>query len=424
MKILALNAGSSSQKSALYDLDSHAVASFDAAPPLWWAYTEWGVGAQQAKMTVGTAHGAHSEEQRPMASRADHLDAMLATLWSGDTKTLDGPHQIEAVGHRVVHGGPDYSASIPITPDVTQTIARLAAFAPEHNPAAVEGIEAVTRTLGATPQVAVFDTAFHSTLPEVARVYPGPYSWYEQGIRRYGFHGISHHYLSVRAAQLLARDPRGLRLITCHLGGGCSLAAVRDGLSIETTMGFTPLEGVMMGSRSGSVDPGILLYLLRQPGATADTLSDTLNHQSGLKGVSGISSDIRPILQARDQGDTRAHLALDIYVHRLRAGIGAMLAALGGVDALIFGGGVGENVPLVREQACAAFEFLGLRLDTTRNAQVPSDQDRDVSAVDSPIRALVVHTQEDWMIACDCWNVIHPRDEAPSTASTVSTVQP
>ncbi len=254
------------------------------------------------------------------------------------------------------------------------------------------------------PQVAVFDTAFHAQLPLATTVYPIPYQWFEKGIRRYGFHGISHRYCADRAAQILGRDLQELRLITCHLGNGCSLAAIQDGHSIDTTMGFTPLEGLMMGSRSGSVDPGILIYLLRQEGFSADLLDEMLNKSSGLKGVSGVSADVRQILAAISENNAQAKLAFDVYIHRLRAQIGAMAASLKGLDGLVFTAGVGENSLEVRAAACEGFEFLGLKIDPEKNANAPKDQ--DISTSDSTVRVLVIQTQEDWSIAQECWQIL------------------
>jgi acetate kinase len=252
-------------------------------------------------------------------------------------------------------------------------------------------------------QVAVFDTAFHASLPPPAYVYPGPYEWLGEGIRRYGFHGISHQYTSRRAAAILGKDLASLRMITCHLGNGCSLAAIRDGISIDTTMGFTPLEGLMMGTRSGTIDPGIIIHLVRHRGYRAEALDRVLNKESGLRGVSGISGDMRTVLAAVDRGDARAQLAFDVYVHRLRSEIGAMLASLGGLDALVFAAGVGENSPQVRAQAVAGFAFLGAKLDEAKNAQSPPDA--DIAAPDSAVRVLVVHTQEEWEIARESFRV-------------------
>jgi acetate kinase len=251
--------------------------------------------------------------------------------------------------------------------------------------------------------VAVFDTAFHRDLPLAAAVYPGPYAWFTDGIRRYGFHGINHRYCAERAALLLGRDPAQLRLVICHLGNGCSLAAVRDGRSVDTTMGFTPLEGLMMGTRSGSIDPGILTYLARRFQLTSEQLDDVLNTKSGLLGISGVSADMRQILAARAAGHERATLAFDIYVHRLRAGIGAMAAALGGIDALVFTAGIGEHSPEVRAAACEQLGHLGVLLDDARNAE--SRGDRDIARSDAGVRVLIVRAEEDWMIARDCWRL-------------------
>jgi acetate kinase len=401
MRVLVLNAGSSSQKSRLYELGE--ALPTEPPAPLWNAQVDWSERPGTAELTIQTAAG-EAKQQRPADNRRDLIAALLASLWSGPHPVVAGPEAIDVVGHRVVHGGPEFQQSVRVTPEVKAAIARNGAFAPEHNPAALEGIEVAGRLLGPrVPQVAVFDTAFHAHLPPAAAVYPGPYAWVEQGIRRYGFHGISHQYCAERAARILGRDLAGLRLITCHLGNGCSLAAIRDGRSIDTTMGLTPLEGLMMGSRSGTVDPGILIYLMRQHSETADRLDDTLNHDSGLKGISGVGGDMRQVLAARDAGNARAALAIDMYVHRLCSFIGAMLATLGGVDALVFAGGVGEHAAEIRARACAAFVFLGLRLDEALNA--PSPADRDVAAPDSTVRVLIVKTQEDWMIARDCWRL-------------------
>jgi acetate kinase len=290
-----------------------------------------------------------------------------------------------------------------VTAEVKTAISRLAELAPAHNPANLEGIVAIEQFLGAVPQVAVFDTAFHAQMPEMAAIYPGPYQWFAEGIRRYGFHGISHQYCAARAAEILDRDLNDLRLVTCHLGNGCSLAAIRGGRSVNTTMGFTPLEGLMMGSRSGSIDPGLLLHLLRQPNYNVDRLGRILNQESGLQGISGLSSDLREILAAMAQGNARAQLAFDAYVHSLRCHIGAMVASLGGLDALVFTAGVGEHAAQVRSAACEGFAFLGLKLDQEKNSQ--SRFDWDIAAPDSTVRVLVIHTEEDWEIARECWKL-------------------
>lgn len=401
MKILVLNAGSSSQKSCLYELNN--ILPDRPLQPLWEAKIDWTHQQGMAELKVTTAKGIQLEEELASESRTDTISRMLETLWRGKTQTINNLNEIDIVGHRVVHGGQDYQQSTLISPDVKKAIARLAVFAPVHNPVNLEGIEILENLLPNVPQIAVFDTAFHSQLPPAAFVYPGPYEWLEDGIRRYGFHGISHQYCARRAAEILGRDLADLRLISCHLGNGCSLAAIRGGVSVDTTMGFTPLEGLMMGSRSGSIDPGIIIHLLRRSDLTAEKLDDILNRNSGLKGISGVSGDMRQIVEAITQGNQRSQLALDIYIHRLRAGIGAMLANLGGLDALIFTAGVGENSAIVRSAASEAFGFMNLKLDGEKNQQVQGDQ--DIAAADSAVRVLVIHTQEDWEIARECWKL-------------------
>jgi len=401
MKILVLNAGSSSQKSCLYELND--VLPDRPPQPLWEAQIDWNHREGVTELKVETASGTEQKEEFASDSREAAISRMLETLWQGKTQVINSLNEIDIVGHRVVHGGQDYQQSTLISPDVKEAIARLSVFAPVHNPVNLEGIEALEKILPNRPQVAVFDTAFHAQLPPAAFVYPGPYEWLEDGIRRYGFHGISHQYCARRAAQILNRDLTHLRLITCHLGNGCSLAAIRGGWSVDTTMGFTPLDGLMMGSRSGAIDPGIIIHLLRRSDLTPEKLDNILNRNSGLKGISGVSSDMRQIGEAITQGNERAQLALDIYIHRLRAGIGAMLASLGGLDALIFTAGVGENSAVVRAAACEAFGFLGLKLDGEKNQHSPVDE--DIAAVDSAARVLVIHTQEDWEIARECWKL-------------------
>jgi len=402
MKILVLNAGSSSQKSRLYEIGGELPGEPPA--PLWEADADWTNHQGMAEIKIkGRAQGPVLQQSIPMGTRATIIKHMLETLWSGTTRVLEQPTEIDIVGHRVVHGGPDYRASTLVTPEVKATIESYAAFAPSHNPANLEGIRVIEQVLPPVPQVAVFDTAFHRQLPLVAAVYPGPYEWFEQGIRRYGFHGISHQYCAQRSAQILGRDLESLRLITCHLGNGCSLAAIQHGHSVDTTMGFTPLEGLMMGSRSGSVDPGVLIHLLQHKGYSADQLDTTLNKASGLQGISGLSSDMRQILHAMAEGNQQARLAFDMFVYRLRFYTGAMLAVLGGLDVLVFTAGIGENAAIVRAAACESLGFLNLKLDPQKNAQAPVDQ--DIATAGSAVRVLVIQTQEDWMIAQECWKL-------------------
>jgi acetate kinase len=401
MKILVLNSGSSSQKCALYELGSEMPA--EPPQPLWETRIEWrGMGAA-AELTVRERGRQPVRKPMRIRSRAHATGQMLALLARGAPSVLRSG-ELSAAGHRIVHGGAAFRAPSLLTARVQAAIARSSEFAPLHNRAELDGIRAVTRLFGSVPQIAVFDTAFHRTLPPAAEAYPGPYGWLRQGIRRYGFHGINHQYAAGRAAELLGARLDELRLVTCHLGNGCSLAAVRGGRSVDTTMGYTPLEGLMMGTRSGSVDPGILIHLMRNHGATAGELDRMLNQRSGLAGISGIGSDMRVLLAAAAKGNRRARLALDMFVHRLRAGIGAMLASLGGADALVFTGGIGENAFAVRAAACAPFRFLGLALDARKNARTGGD--RDIARKDSRVRVLVIRAQEDWAIARECWRIL------------------
>src|ERR1700680_4937357 len=399
MKILVLNSGSSSQKSSLYDI-GNTLPEHPSAPA-WEGKIEWD--GDHADIQAQNSKGVQLKDRVKVASRSDAIERLLDTLWSGKLHVLSAPSEIDVVGHRVVHGGKSLQEATAITPEVKSAIARMSVFAPLHNRAELEGIEIIEKRIGEVLQVAVFDTGFHSRLPEPAAVYPGPYEWLAQGIRRYGFHGINHQYCAERTAQLLGKDLQSLKLVTCHLGNGCSLAAIRDGRSVDTTMGFTPLEGLMMGTRSGSVDPGILTYLMRQKKLTGDQLNEILNKRSGLLGISGISEAMRGILAAVNAGNGRDKLAFDIYVHRLVSAIGAMVAVLGGIDALVFTGGVGENSADVRAAACQNFGYLGLALDAEKNSRSSSDQ--DISVADSSVRILVIRAQEDWEIARQCWRM-------------------
>lgn len=400
MKILVLNGGSSSLKASLYDLAAAAPAN--AERPQWEAHAEWGREACRASIRTRGTEAQH-EMSLAIQSHLDVLRPTMEALWTGPAAVIDGPSRVEAVGHRVVHGGKAFVDTTRITPEVRESIGRQAELAPEHNRLELEAIETAEQIFGtAVPQVAVFDTQFHASMPDEARVYATPFRWYEEGIRRYGFHGISHHYVSRRAAEMMGSTE--LRLVTCHLGNGASLAAVHAGRSIDTTMGFTPLEGLVMGTRSGSIDPGIIIYLVRHCGYGADELDRLLNRESGLKGLSGVSSDMREVLAAVEAGNARARLALDVYVHRLCREIGGMAASMGGVDALVFTAGIGENCAPVRAAACERLAFLGVKFSAPANeSAVP---DCDVAAPESRVRVLVIRTEEDWEIARECARLI------------------
>src|SRR5256885_2123850 len=399
MKILVLNSGSSSQKCSLYEIGENLPD--DPPAPVWEGNIEWH--NEVAKAEVKNAHGVVEKHQVQVSTRAGAVEHLLGTLWDGNTRAVASPDEIRIVGHRVVHGGPRYEEPVLVTSEVKAGIAGVSGFAPLHNRAELEGMEIVEKLLGGIPQVAVFDTGFHRKMPPAAAVYPGPYEWFENGIHRYGFHGINHQYCAARAAHLLGRNLNSLKLVTCHLGNGCSLAAIHQGYSIDTTMGFTPLEGLMMGTRSGSVDPGILTYLMREGQLQAQEIDDVLNKESGLLGISGISGDMREILASVKRGHSRAKLAFDIYVHRLQAGIGAMVAVLGGIDVLVFSAGVGENSTEVRAAVCKPLIFLGLKLDDAANVQRAPDA--DIATPDSAVRVLIIRAQEDWAIAKECWQL-------------------
>ncbi|MDJ1183817.1 acetate kinase [Roseofilum casamattae] len=403
MKILVLNAGSSSQKSCLYNLSDSSSLPDRPPHPLWEATIDWTVSPDYGVMVV-KANGEKCETYLESDRKTEAIAKMLQTLVTGETQVIDQLGEIDIAGHRVVHGGVRYSQATLITPEVKAAIAELIPLAPSHNPAHLRGIEAVESLLPDCPQVAVFDTAFHSQMPEKAALYPIPYSWFEQGVRRYGFHGTSHHYCAVRAAELMGKPLEDLKLITCHLGNGASLAAIANGISIDTTMGFTPLEGLMMGTRSGSIDPAIVLYLMREYQLDVDEIDRLLNKESGLKGISGKSADLRAIFQGIEQGEARSQLAFDVYIHRLRRSLGSMLGSLGGLDTLVFTAGVGENSALVRQKACEGWEFLGLKLDDGKNEESPVDV--DIATADSTVRIYVIHTEEDWAIARQCWHLL------------------
>ncbi|MDJ0845678.1 acetate kinase [Crocosphaera sp.] len=401
MKILVLNAGSSSQKSCLYRIEETTLPKHPLKP-IWTGHIDWTVAEKEGILTV-KANDIKQEIALDVVNKSEAIPIMLNTLIAGKTKVIEQLSEINVVGHRVVHGGIKYTDATKITPEVKAKIAELIPLAPNHNPAHIEGIEAIEKVLGNVLQVAMFDTAFHQTIALENAAYPLPFEWLEKGIRRYGFHGISHEYCAKRAAEILNRPLSSLKIINCHLGNGCSLTAIKDGKSVDTTMGFTPLEGLMMGTRSGSIDPAILIYLMREYGLTADELNTLLNKESGLKGVSGISADVRAILEGMKAHNFRAQLAFDMYIHRLRSQIGSMLAVLGGLDALIFTAGVGENAVLVREKACEGWDFLGLKLDKIKNESFPVDE--DIATKDSSVRILVIHTEEDWAIAQQCWQL-------------------
>jgi acetate kinase len=384
MKVLVCNAGSSSFKFSLFEAASEKLLADGSI--------DWTT--KPALLILRRAGQPEVREELAVQRHADAGARILADLEAGAAPALRSLADLGAVAHRVVHGGNWYTAAVRITPEVKRGIAELAELAPLHNPASLEGIQVVEELLPDVPQVAAFDTAFHATLPEVARTYAVPHQWtHEWGVRRYGFHGLSHSYCAARAAEMTGS--KNQRLIIAHLGNGASVSAVRDGICVDTSMGFTPMEGLVMGTRSGSIDPGILIYLLRHKGLDVEKLDHALNLDSGLLGVSGISPDMRQVLAAsRENQDAR--LAIEVYVHRLRHTIGAMAATLGGADVLVFTGGVGEHASQIREWVCQNLDYLGLQLDRAANATCKPDA--DVALAASPGRVLVIATKEDLSI--------------------------
>jgi acetate kinase len=388
VNVFVLNAGSSSFKAAYFeghestdfspDPDWSAEVSWTQLPAQ--APLEWSAGLDRGTRTVAVdAHG---------AAAAALIDAANETFGIAP----------DIVGHRVVHGLTASRCTI-LDPTVRSLIEKADELAPLHNRAALAGIDAVGTEMPGVLQAVDFDTAFHATLAPAAAAFALPYEWFDKrGIRRYGFHGISHRYCAGRTAALLGRNPVGLRMVSAHLGNGCSLAAIADGKSVDTTMGFTPLDGLMMGSRSGSVDPGLLLYLLRSKAYDVEALDDILNTKSGLAGVSQRSEDVRDVITAAQAGAVPAQLALDMYVRRISAGVAAMTAALGGIDALAFTGGVGEHSAYVRERVCAQLAFLGVALAAEPNG---ADADRALSAPNAAVHVLVIKAREEFAIARD-----------------------
>jgi len=385
VRILLLNAGSSSLKCSLMESTDRTVIARATAD---WAgsitrYERVGPGDQRVSEAV------------PLRGHADAVRYALDDL-ATKAPSSDRP---AAVGHRIVHGG-DLTMPVRITPAVRSRISALADLAPLHNPPGLDTLSAAEAVLPRVPHVAVFDTSFHATLPPAAYTYPLPHAWStDWRIRRYGFHGLSHSYATGRAAELLGRPASELRLITCHLGHGCSAAAVLHGRPIDTTMGFTPLDGLMMATRSGSIDPGIVTHVQCHHGMSTREVEAALNHRSGLLGVSGISADMREVLAARRANHERARLAVDVYVHRVRQAIGALAVTLGGVDALVFTAGVGENSAEIRILVCQRLECLGLELDTDANARCQPDA--DIARTDSRARILVIAAREDLAMLSD-----------------------
>jgi acetate kinase len=396
--VLVLNSGSSSVKFALLASASGERVLEGIAEK---------VGTPGTELRVRQYPGHVVTEQLPEGSYQAVISRILGHLaeaglgTAGDGASAPGQAHLAGAGHRVVHGGERFTASVLVDDEVIAAIRSSSHLAPLHNPANLAGIEAVRAVRPGLPQVAVFDTAFHQTMPPSAFRYAVPEEWYTgHGVRRYGFHGTSYRFVSERAAALLGRPLSGLRLVAAHLGNGCSVAAVRDGASVDTTMGLTPLEGLVMGTRSGDVDPGVFGYLAGRAGLTVDELNEALYTASGLQGLSGVGNDMRTVEAAAAQGDERARLALAVFVHRLAKAIAAMVVGLERLDALVFTGGIGENSAFVRSQVLARLGFLGLTEDAEANARHGRDTGGRIT-LDGPAVAMVVPTDEELMIARD-----------------------
>lgn len=395
MIILVLNCGSSSIKYEVHQMPAHRVLARGLVEKI----REEGANLRQ---TVGDRQ---LRIREPIPDHHAALQWMLHALVESADAPLQSMQDIQAVGHRVVHGGTDFSDSVIIDPQVLAAIERHSDLAPLHNPPNLTGIRVARQVLPQVPQVACFDTAFHATIPAVASTYALPYELCQQhGIRRYGFHGTSHRWVARRAAALLQLPSHEFNGITCHLGNGCSITAVQGGRSVDTSMGLTPLEGLVMGTRTGDFDPAILFYLADK-GHSLSELNTICNKQSGLLGISGLSNDMRSVLEAAERGHQRAALAFDVFCYRLKKYIGSYLAVLGRTDAVVFTGGIGENAPRVRQAVCADLDGLGIAVDASKNLEAHG-QETDVSRPDSRVRVLVVPTDEEAAIASDTYGLV------------------
>ena len=416
MKILVLNSGSSSVKYQVIETDLERMEQ-DRDLALAVGQVEK-IGLSDSRLTLNAPdRPAHSDYREVLEHRAA-IERALKVRTDPEHGVLASVDEIEAVGHRVVHGGEEFASSVLITPEVVAKIESCSVLAPLHNPANLRGFHAAHAALPGVPHVAVFDTAFHQTMPGHAYLYGIPFQLYtKHHLRRYGFHGTSHRYVSYRGCQILGWDRADRRLITVHLGNGCSLAAIDHGRSVDTSMGFTPLEGLLMGTRSGDLDPAIIPWLMAMEELTLHQVNTMLNKHSGLYGVSGVSSDMREVLEARARGRRRADVAFRIFCYRVTKYIGAYAAAMGGVDAVFFTGGIGENSPEVREASLSGLGFMGLQLDLARNAEIRGREGL-ITSDDSTVRALVVPTNEEKTIARDVVRVLNgvmPTFEPPET---------
>jgi acetate kinase len=411
VRILVLNAGSSSLKFQLIDTDGAAIA---ASTDRRLARGQIERIGGQAIVTLAAAGRESSKSTAPIRDHASAVEHVIAWLTSPESRVpIDSVGEIEAVGHRVVHGGERFTHSTRIDDAVRRELEELIELAPLHNPHNLRGIAAARTALGpGVPQVAVFDTAFHHSLPDTAYLYAIPYQLYRRHrVRRYGFHGTSHRYVAWRYRQLTNRTREQVRIVTLHLGNGASACAIDGGRSVDTSMGFTPLEGLVMGTRSGDLDPAILEFVSVKEGLSLQELDSMLNKQSGLLGLSGLTADMRELLaEEAEHGDRRARLAVDVFCYRVKKYLGAYLAALNGADAIVFAGGIGENSPGVRARICTGLDWLGVTLDPARNASVIGTEGR-IDAPDSRVALWVIPTDEELLIARDTWRVVTGAEE-------------
>ena len=391
MKILVLNCGSSSIKYALYNMDNHSVMTSGGAER---------VGLDGAFVKVKLANGDKKQIMHDIPEHTEGVKFIFSLLTDPEIGVIKSLDEIDAVGHRMVHGGERFSQSVLITPEVIKAFEEVSDLAPLHNPANMKGVNAVSELMPGLPQVGVFDTAFHQTMPPKAYMYAIPYDLYEKyGIRRYGFHGTSHRYVSARALEFLGMKADGTKVITAHIGNGGSLAAVVDGKCIDTSMGLTPLEGVMMGTRSGDIDGGAITFIQKKLGLDADGVSNLLNKKSGVYGLCGYT-DMRDVASAAANGDEKAAIAQDSYFYRVKKYVGAYAAAMGGCDVLVFTAGVGENQSAIREVVCSDMEYMGIKIDKAKNDQIHGEEAL-ISTPDSKGKVVVIPTDEELMIASD-----------------------
>ena len=392
MKILVLNCGSSSIKYALYDMDSKTVMTSGGAER---------VGLDGAFVKVKLANGEKKTIMHDIPEHTEGVKFIFSLLTDPEIGVIKDLKEIDAVGHRMVHGGEKFNKSVLLTDEVLKAFEACTDLAPLHNPANLKGVRAVQELMPGLPQVGVFDTAFHQTMPKEAYMYAIPYELYEKyGVRRYGFHGTSHRYVSQRVCEYLGVKAEGKKIITCHIGNGGSIAAVKDGKCVDTSMGLTPLEGLMMGTRSGDIDGGAVTFIEKKLGLDADGMSNLLNKKSGLLGVSGISSDMREIFSANEAGNERAKLAFDMYCYRVRKYVGAYAAAMNGCDIIVFTAGVGENQADMRQRVCEGLSFMGVQIDVEKNKGIHGEE-AVISTPESKIQVVVIPTDEELMIASD-----------------------